>query len=143
MEKISIIGAGWVGTALGKGLIELGNEVIFYDVVDKNLPNFTFTKDINHAIVNSEVSFVSVPTPTNENGEIDLSYIKEAAKNIVGLDPRIGRYGTVHGKAFGGKCLPKDLKAFISFAEKYRNVRLLKAVDEINEEMKEKYEVRE
>ena len=287
--KISIIGSGFVGTALGKGLIELGNEVIFYDVVDKDLPNFTFTKDINHAIENSDVSFVCVPTPTREKGEIDLSYIKEATKNIgtalskkgdyhlvvvkstvvsgttedvvipilekysgkkagseigacmnpeflteisgswskdegtkkdfftedrivigeydkksgdileelykplnmpifrvnlrtaelikyasncmlaakisywneiylickelgidsqevadiVGLDPRIGKYGTVHGKAFGGKCLPKDLKAFISFAKKYRNVRLLKAVDEINEEMKEKYEVRE
>jgi UDPglucose 6-dehydrogenase len=287
---ISIIGSGWVGTAIGKGLIELGNEVIFYDIADKNLPNFTFTKDINHAIGNSNVSFICVPTPTRENGEIDLSYIKEAAKNIgialskkdeyhlvvvkstvvsgttedvvipimekysgkkagdeigacmnpeflteisrswskaeegtkkdfftedrivigeydkksgdileelykplnkpifrvdlrtaelikyasncmlaakisywneiflickelgidsqevantVGLDPRIGKYGTVHGKAFGGKCLPKDLKAFISFAKKYRNVRLLKAVDDINEEIKEKYGVRE
>jgi len=29
--KISIIGCGLVGTALGKGLIELGNEVIFYE----------------------------------------------------------------------------------------------------------------
>jgi len=289
--KISIIGSGFVGTALGKGLKALGNEVIFYDVVDKNLPNFTFTKDINHAIKKSDISFICVPTPTNKNGEIDLSYIKEATKNIgkvlankegyhlvvvkstvvsgttedvvmpilekysgkkagieigacmnpeflteisrswskaegtkkdfftedrivigeydkksgdileelykplnlnkpifrvdlrtaelikyasncmlaakisywnelflickelgidsqtvadiVALDPRIGRYGTVHGKAFGGKCLPKDLKAFISFAEKYRNVRLLKSVDDINEEMKDKYEVRE
>ena len=140
--KISIIGSGFVGTALGKGLIELGNEVIFYDVIDKDLPNFTFTKDLNHAIENSNISFICVPTPTTPEG-IDLSYIKEAAKNIVGLDPRIGKYGTVHGKAFGGKCLPKDLKAFIAFAEKYRNVRLLKAVDEINEEMKKKYGVRE
>jgi len=110
--------------------------------VDKDMPNFTFTKDINHAIESSNISFICVPTPTTPEG-IDLSYIKEAAKNIVGLDPRIGKYGSVHGKAFGGKCLPKDLKAFISFAKKYRNVRLLKAVDEINEEMKEKYEVRE
>lgn len=141
--KISIIGSGFVGTALGKGLIELGNEVIFYDVVDKNLPNFTFTKDINHAIENSNISFICVPTPTREKGEIDLSYMKEVAKNIVGLDPRIGKYGSVHGKAFGGECLPKDLKAFISFAEKYRNVRLLKAVDDINEEIREKYGVRE
>jgi len=31
-KRISIIGSGWVGTALGKGLAELGNEVIFYDV---------------------------------------------------------------------------------------------------------------
>jgi UDP-glucose 6-dehydrogenase len=139
--KISIIGSGFVGTAIGKGLIELNNEVIFYDVVDKNLPNFT--KDINHAIENSNVSFICVPTPPRENGEIDLGYIKEATKNIVGLDPRIGKYGSVHGKAFGGKCLPKDLKAFVSFAEKYCPPKLLKAVDDINEGMKEKYGVRE
>ncbi|MGB7533656.1 MAG: hypothetical protein WA977_11875 [Halobacteriota archaeon] len=81
MEKISIIGSGWVGTAIGKGLIKLDNEVIFYDVVDKDLPNFTFTKDINHAIENSDISFICVPTPTTTEG-IDLSYIKEVAKNI-------------------------------------------------------------
>jgi len=72
-----------------------------------------------------------------------LGVDSQKVADIVGLDPRIGRYGTVHGKAFGGKCLPKDLKAFISFVEKYRNVKLLKAVDEINEEMKRKYGVRE
>ena len=285
--KITIIGSGFVGIAIGKGLIELGNGVIFYDVVNKNLPNFT--EDINYAIENSNVSFICVPTPTTPEG-IDLSYIKEVAKNIgialskkdryhlvvvkstvvpgttenvvipilekfsgkiardceigvcmnpeflteisgswskdkstkkdffsedrivigeydkksgdvleglyepldkpifrtdletaemikyasncvlatkisywneiflickelginsqaianvVGLDPRIGRYGTIHGKAFGGKCLPKDLKAFISFAEKYHKTKLLKAVDDINEEMREKYGVRE
>ena len=45
--------------------------------------------------------------------------------------------------AFGGKCLPKDLKAFVSFAEKCKEPRLLKAVDDINEEMKREYGVRE
>jgi UDPglucose 6-dehydrogenase len=286
-KKISIIGSGWVGTAIGRGFAGMGYEAIFHDVVDKDLPNFT--TDINYAIENSNVSFICVPTPTASDG-IDLSYIKEASKNIgkalankndshlivvkstvvpgtteevvipileeysgksaregeievcmnpeflteisgswsedngykrgfftedrivigeydkksgdvleeiykplnkhilrtdlktaelikyasncilatkisywneiflickelgidsqavadvVGLDPRIGKYGTVHGKAFGGKCLPKDLKAFVSFAEKYRKPKLLKAVDDINEEMKKKYGVRE
>jgi len=286
--KISIIGSGFVGTAIGRGLIELGNEVIFYDIVDKDLPNFT--KDINYAIKGPDVSFICVPTPTRENGEIDQSYIKEAMKsigkalankdayhlivvkstvvpgttenivipilekfsgksvrdceigvcmnpeflteitntwtneedykkdfftedriiigeydkksgetleklykplgkhifrvdlktaemikytsncmlatkisywneiflickelgidskiiaNIVALDPRIGKYGTIHGKAFGGKCLPKDLKAFISFVKKYREPKLMKAVNNINEDMKKKYGVRE
>ena len=50
--------------------------------VDKNLPNFTFTKDINHAIESSNMSFICVPTPTREKGEIELSYIREAAKNM-------------------------------------------------------------
>ena len=73
----------------------------------------------------------------------ELGIDSRAVANIAGLDPRIGKYGTVHGKAFGGKCLPKDLKAFIAFARKYREPKLLKAVDEINEEMRERYGVRE
>ena len=67
----------------------------------------------------------------------------EKVADIVAQDPRIGKYGTVHGKAFGGTCLPKDLKAFVSFAERYKEAKFLKAVDAINEEMKEKYGVRE
>lgn len=287
MDKISVIGSGFVGENLGRGLIQLGNAVIFHDIIDKNLPNFT--KDIDYAVDNSDISFICVPTPTTDKGEIDLSCIREAAKNIgnalalrqkyylvvvkstvvpgttenvvipllekysekkigedfgvcmnpeflteisrswskeedmkkgfftedkivIGeydkrsggvleriynslnkptfrtniktaemikyvsncilatkisywneifliskelgidsqvvadvlcLDPRIGRYGAVHGKAFGGKCLPKDLKAFIHFAERHSEPNLLKAVDKINEEMKEKYGVRE
>jgi len=39
--------------------------------------------------------------------------------------------------------LSKDLKAFVSFAERYPKPRLLKAVDEINEGMKNRYGVRE
>jgi len=53
------------------------------------------------------------------------------------MDERIGKYGTVHGKAFGGKCLPKDLKAFIKFSESLGyEPRLLKAVEEVNETIK-------
>lgn len=284
--RIAIIGCGWVGSNIGMSFRSMGHDVIFYDVVQKNLPNFT--TDANFAIKSSDVSFICVPTPTKRTG-INLSYVKDAAKkigialrnksgyhvvavkstvlprttedvlipflekyskkkagtdfgvcvnpefmteierswtdnkgfrrdffsedrivigeydkrsgdlleelykplnkpifrtdlktaemvkyasncmlatkisywneiflicreldinsqivaDIVALDPRIGRYGTVHGKAFGGKCLPKDLKAFIKFAQKYRKPKILKAVDEINEEMKEKFGVRE
>jgi UDPglucose 6-dehydrogenase len=285
MIGISIIGSGWVGTSIGKGFSKLGYNVIFYDIIDRDLPNFT--RDMNYAIENSDFSFICVPTPTIRK-RIDLSYIKEVSKNIgkalrlknkyhvlvikstvlpgttekiiipivekyankkvgnfgvcvspefftmsenswsnelsmrksffsedrvvigevdkesgnaleklykplsvsifrtnlktaemikyasncmlatkisywneiflicekvgidsefvaniVGLDSRIGKYGTVHGKAFGGRCLPKDLKAFIHFAEKYHEPILLKAVEHINEIMKKKYGVRE
>lgn len=286
--RISIIGSGFVGEAVGKGFMELGNNVIFYDIVEKNLPNFT--TNLGTAIINSDVSFICVPTPTDKEGGIDLNIIKETAQNIgialeekylfyhtviikstvvpttteeilipeiekfssltagrefgvcvnpefmtefshlwtsdkgakkdflsedrivigeldarsgdrleelykplnkpifrtdlrtaemikyasncmlatkisywneislickelgiksqevadiVSLDPRIGKYGTVHGKAFGGTCLPKDLKAFISFAEMYCEPELLEAVDGINENIKRKYGVRE
>ena len=70
---------------------------------------------------------------------IDSNIVAKAAA----YDPRIGKYGTIHGKAFGGKCLPKDLKAFITFAEKYHDIPLLKAVYEVNEYMKRHYGVRE
>jgi len=56
MEKISIIGSGWVGTIVGKGFSKLGYEVIFHDIVDKNLPNFTkdfFTED--RIVINGEL----------------------------------------------------------------------------------------
>ena len=66
----------------------------------------------------------------------ELSIDSQTVVDVVSIDPRIGKYGTVHGKAFGGKCLPKDLKAFISFAEKYRETKTLKAVDGANEEIK-------
>ena len=70
---------------------------------------------------------------------IDSTIVAKA----VSLDPRIGVYGTVHGKAFGGKCLPKDLKAFVNFAKKHREIPLHEAALHINEYMKEKYGVRE
>ena len=63
--------------------------------------------------------------------------------DVVSFDPRIGKYGTIHGKAFGGKCLPKDLKAFVSFVKGYHKPKLLEAVDNINEEMRKIYGVRE
>lgn len=63
---------------------------------------------------------------------------------VAAMDKRIGRYGTIHGKAFGGKCLPKDLEAFIGFAEGLDyEPKLLKAIAEINEMIKAERGVRE
>jgi len=73
----------------------------------------------------------------------ELGIDSQLVADIVALDPRIGKYGTVHGKAFGGKCLPKDLKAFITFANKHHKTKLLKATDQINDEIREKFGVRE
>jgi len=50
MIKISIIGSGWIGTSIGKGFAKVGYRIIFHDIIDKNLPNFT--KDITYAIEN-------------------------------------------------------------------------------------------
>jgi len=72
-----------------------------------------------------------------------LGIDSQQVADIVALDPRIGKYGSVHGKAFGGKCLPKDLEAFISFAQEFHNPALLTAVKQINDYIAESYGVRE
>lgn len=294
MARISILGSGTVGTIVGRGLKELGNEVIFFDIDGarvRQLQNLGLdaTTDLDHAVQSSEISFLCVPTPAKD-GKIDLSYLESAAENlatslrdrqgyhlvvvkstvvptttenvlipilrmrsgkevgseigvcvnpeflteihrswtdetsfvrdffseekivigefdrrsgdtlqalyeplkvpiiktdlrtaemikyasncalasrisywneifyicqrlgidsnlvasVVGMDKRIGKYGTIHGKAFGGKCLPKDLEAFIGFAEELGyEPELLKAVKEINDRIKLERGVRE
>lgn len=72
-----------------------------------------------------------------------LGIDSQQVANTVALDSRIGKYGTVHGKSFGGECLPKDLEAFISFAKGYHNPVLLTAVKQINDYMAKNYGVRE
>ncbi len=297
MSRISIIGSGFVGFEVGKGLSALGNDVIFHDVSDARLSElaklgYKTTKSIKEAINKSDISFIAVPTPTVD-GKFDSSYIKSVSEEIgkvlksktsyhliaikstvlpglteemiiptiekfsskkagrdfgvcvnpefltqinkswtdeksfkrnffnderivigeldkksgdmleslyasmkvpifrmkikeaeflkytancalsaklsywneifligkelglenesiqkiaeiVGLDSRIGKYGTILGKAFGGKCLPKDLQAMIIFLEEEGiNSSLLKSVNEVNKQMAKKYGIRE
>jgi UDPglucose 6-dehydrogenase len=73
-----------------------------------------------------------------------LGIDSDLVARVAAMDRRIGKYGTIHGKAFGGKCLPKDLEAFISFCEELGyEPKLLKAVWEINERIKRDRGVRE
>jgi len=86
MARISIIGSGVVGSIVGMGFRELGNDVIFYDIdkkkVDKLMQKgINATTDINDAIKKSDISFVSVPTPSKD-GKIDLAFIKSATESI-------------------------------------------------------------
>jgi UDPglucose 6-dehydrogenase len=71
---------------------------------------------------------------------IDSKFVAQ----VVGMDKRIGKYGTIHGKAFGGRCLPKDLEAFIGFAEELGyEPKLLNAIMEINRKIAKEMGVRE
>jgi len=63
-----------------------------------------------------------------------LNIDSQTVARVAGMDPRIGTYGTIHGKAFGGKCLPKDLRALVQFiTDLGYDPKLLKAVEELNE----------
>lgn len=55
---------------------------------------------------------------------------------LVALDPRVSQYGAnMHGRPFGGHCLPKDLAALIELAHKLPSpvaAPLLEAVQKVN-----------
>lgn len=57
---------------------------------------------------------------------------------VSSMDRRISEYGaSMHGKAFGGMCLPKDLDHLIEFSEEEGYIpELLKAIRNLNEGMK-------
>jgi UDPglucose 6-dehydrogenase len=83
---VSIIGSGVVGQATGTGLAEHGNQVTFNDIDEGKLSllesqGYKVTKSIVDAVKNSEVIFVCVPTPTNDN-HMDLSFVKSVIGDL-------------------------------------------------------------
>ena len=62
---------------------------------------------------------------------LDIKTIERA----VSLDKRIGNYGTISGRAYGGACFPKDTKAFSTFMKNVVPFDLVKTAIFINEDM--------
>jgi len=103
-----------------------------------NLRTAEIIKCVANCMLATKISFWNEMFLICQKLDINSQQVAE----IVALDPRIGKYGTAHGKAFGGKCLPKDLEAFISFAWEHYPPMLLTVVKQINDYMKENYGVR-
>jgi UDPglucose 6-dehydrogenase len=105
--KISIIGTGYVGSVTGACFAEMGNSVICVDkdekkirqfesgkvplhekgldeLVARNLKNKTlrFTTDLKEALDMSDIIFIAVGTPPNEDGSADLSHVIDVARSI-------------------------------------------------------------
>ncbi|MBU5688296.1 MAG: UDP-glucose/GDP-mannose dehydrogenase family protein [Candidatus Aenigmatarchaeota archaeon] len=101
--KISIIGSGYVGLTTGICLAELGHEIIFMDnnkekieilkkleipiyepglkeLLIKNKDRINFVFDIKEAT--SDVIFLCLPTPTNNNGEADINSIIQVSLEL-------------------------------------------------------------
>ena len=84
--NVSIIGSGVVGSIVGEGLTKLGNKIIFHDIDSARIEKakdrgYDATTDIEYAIKNSEISFICVPSPT-EDGKINLTYIISAVETV-------------------------------------------------------------
>ncbi|RMF98640.1 MAG: UDP-glucose/GDP-mannose dehydrogenase family protein, partial [Acidobacteria bacterium] len=59
----------------------------------------------------------------------------DSVTKAIGVDKRISPYYFQGGLAFGGTCFPRDVKAFITLAEKYgAQAELIYAVEKINKQ---------
>ncbi len=109
--KISVIGTGYVGLVTGTCLAETGNEVICVDVdkakvekmrngevpiyephldvlFERNIKanRLKFTTSLEEGLAHGDIIFLALPTPEDEDGSADLSYVlnvsEEIGKNI-------------------------------------------------------------
>ena len=105
-----------------------GHPTIFMDI-----PSSEMTKYAANAMLATKISFM--------NDIANLCEIMDANVNMVrkgiGSDTRIGKKFIYPGTGYGGSCFPKDVKALINTAdEKKYNMRVLKAVEDVNEDQK-------
>ncbi len=105
--KVAVVGTGYVGLVLGACLAETGNDVLCADVdaakigglqhgklpiyepgleplVVHNLREgrLTFTTDVGQAVERSDVVFIAVGTPPDEDGSADLRHVLDVAGTI-------------------------------------------------------------
>jgi UDPglucose 6-dehydrogenase len=105
--KVAVVGTGYVGLVVGACLAETGNDVVCADVDAPKIANLkasklpiyepglepmvvrnqregrlTFTTDVGHAVERSEVVFIAVGTPPDEDGSADLQHVLAVATTI-------------------------------------------------------------
>jgi UDPglucose 6-dehydrogenase len=105
--NVGVIGTGYVGLVMGAGLAEMGNSVVCADVdrgkIDRLKHNevpiyepgleplvvrnqaegrLSFTTDVGAAVERSDIVFIAVGTPPDEDGSADLTHVLEVADTI-------------------------------------------------------------
>ncbi len=93
-------------------------------------------KYASNALLSTKISFSNAMSFICDKVGADVEEVMTA----VGLDKRLGRSFLYPGVGYGGSCFPKDVKALIAVASNYGyNFELLKAVNKINQEAKERF----
>lgn len=105
--KISVIGTGYVGLVTGTCLAETGNEVVCVDIdkakveqmrngkvpiyephldvlFERNIKanRLKFTTSLDEGLEHGEIIFLALPTPEDEDGSADLSYVLNVSGEI-------------------------------------------------------------
>ncbi|NNH76038.1 UDP-glucose/GDP-mannose dehydrogenase family protein [Nocardia uniformis] len=100
-------------------------------LVVTNLETAELAKMAANAYLATKISFINAISDLCEGVGADV----RALADILGHDPRIGRFGLDAGIGFGGGCLPKDLRALAKQAGELGAVdaaMLLREVEQIN-----------
>ena len=107
MAKLCVIGTGYVGLVTGTCFADMGHQVTCLDIdenrinmlkngimpiyepglkqiVDQNVEagRLDFTTNYPEALKGCEFAFIAVGTPSSEDGEADMQYVKSAASSI-------------------------------------------------------------
>ncbi|WP_299223609.1 UDP-glucose/GDP-mannose dehydrogenase family protein [uncultured Psychroserpens sp.] len=105
--KISVIGTGYVGLVTGTCLAETGNEVLCIDIDESKVKKMQegevpiyephldvlfernikanrlkFSTSLTQGLEFGDIIFLALPTPEDEDGSADLSYVLGVAKSI-------------------------------------------------------------
>ncbi|HIB47479.1 MAG TPA: UDP-glucose/GDP-mannose dehydrogenase family protein [Flavobacteriaceae bacterium] len=105
--KITVIGTGYVGLVTGTCLAETGNEVVCVDIdaakvqkmkdgvvpiyephldvlFERNISanRLTFTTSLEEGLAHGQIIFLALPTPEDEDGSADLSYVLNVSEEI-------------------------------------------------------------
>ena len=81
MYKIGIVGRGFVGSAVEFGFSpQTGCDVDDLYIYDKD--KLRSLHSLEDVVLYSDFIFLSVPTPSNEDGSINLSYVEDALQRI-------------------------------------------------------------
>lgn len=107
MNRIAVVGTGYVGLVTGTCFAETGNQVVCIDIdaikVEKmrngmvpiyepeldtlfhrnvKANRLSFTTSLEEGITDAEIIFLALPTPPGEDGSADLSYILGVADQL-------------------------------------------------------------
>ncbi len=105
--KISVIGTGYVGLCTAVGFSSKGYKVLAYDKdiqkmdsINEGIPPFfepslkellqkvvkdnslKCVPDLNEAVMNTDITYITVGTPSKSDGSINLQFVNQAAKEI-------------------------------------------------------------
>ena len=107
MQKITVIGTGYVGLIAGLGFAKWGNEVVCLDVIPEKIEKLQsgicpiyepgaevqladglasgrlrFTCDVKEAVEHGDLIFIAVGTPEAPDGSADMKYVYSAVDEI-------------------------------------------------------------